>query len=55
MYVTEASALVGREGCPHCGVAIPNDQWRAEKDKEGEILMWQHMCSCGTLLKVFND
>ncbi len=60
MFVTEASSLSAGRGndiqCPHCGVDVPNDQWREERDsRENEILMWQHMCSCGTLLKVFND
>jgi len=55
-YVTEASSLYNNDvRCPECGTEIPNDQWRAETDVEGDIVLWQHMCSCGTLLRVFNE
>lgn len=59
MFVAEASDLSANGGndlqCPHCGVDVPSDQWRDETNAEGEVVLWQHMCSCGTLLKVFND
>lgn len=54
-YVSEASCLNRDTRCPKCDTEIPNDQWRTETDSEGEPILWQHMCLCGTLMKVFND
>lgn len=57
-YVTEASDLSATEedaNCPKCGTEVFNNQWRVEKNSDGEIQMWVYMCSCGTTMKVFND
>ena len=56
MYVTEASDLSMMEvECPECHAVVSDDVWRAERDNEGEVVSWVHLCACGTTMKVFND